>query len=95
MKHLVPFSKEMIDDTVTDNDEGQRSGFTDHVHIHKCETREPRKGLADFQKQDPPLAGNSSYPEFEARSDDGLPEFPKPFSKTKIAGGPKKPYTPA
>lgn len=85
----------MVDMPTVSNDEGQRSGFLDHVKMTKCDTPEPRRGLADFQRQDPGLAPNSSYPEFKAREDDGIPETPKPFSKTKISGGPKKPYTPA
>ena len=83
-------------DTVS-NDEGQRSGFTDHVHIQKCPDREPKKGLADFQDQDPDTKaeGNPAHPEFKDKSDDGMPAFPAPFSKKTISGGPKKPGTPA
>ena len=76
------------------NDEGQRSGFTEHVKITKVAMREARKGLADFQKG-PDLEGNSSYPEFRKKDDDGLPAFPAAFSKKDISGGPRYPGTPA
>ena len=84
-------------DTVR-NDEGYcREGFLENVHMHKAAEREPRKGLASFQDQGPETKpqGNPDHPEFRKKSDDGLPEFPAPFSKTKISGGPKKPGTPA
>jgi hypothetical protein len=96
MKSIPPFSKELYHgDTVKSDDDGVREGFLDHVKMTKCAQPEPRKGLADFQGKGPDLAGNSSYPEFRKRSDDGLPEFPAPFSKKNLPGGPKKPRTPA
>jgi hypothetical protein len=95
MKSIPPFSKEMADmPTVKTDEYGLRDGFLDNVHCHKVPERTPRSGLADFQKG-PDLPGNSSYPEFKKRSDDGLPSFPEPFSKKNIPGGPKKPRTPA
>jgi len=91
MKSLTPFSKEMIHDTtVKSDDDGCRDGFLDHVKITKCGERTPKKGLADFQGKGPDLAGNSSYPEFKKKGDDGLPEFPAPFSKKNIPGTPKR-----
>ena len=95
MKSIPPFSKEMYTGDTVSNDEGQRAGFLDHVKMTKCAEREPRKGLADFQEQPPGLAPNPEYPEFKKRSDDGLPSFPAPFSKTTIKGGPKAQGTPA
>jgi hypothetical protein len=95
VKSIPAFSKEIADFATVKNDEdGDRAGFTEHVHIHKIPEREARKGLADFSKG-PDLAGNDSYPDFKKRSDDGLPDFPAPFSKKNISGGPKKPRTPA
>ena len=84
-------------DTVHNDEDGCREGFLQHEHITKCPDREPRKGLASFQDQGPDTSpqGNPAHPEFKKRSDDGLPEFPAPYSKTKISGGPKKPGTPA
>lgn len=98
MKYIPPFSKEIYHgDTVKSDDDGVREGFLDHVEIHKCADREPRKGLASFQDSDPETKpkGNPDHPEFKKRSDDGLPDFPAPFSKKNIPGGPKKPRTPA
>jgi hypothetical protein len=95
VKSIPPFSKEMVTGGCVYNDEGQREGFLDHVKMTKAPAREARKGLADFQPQDPPMPGNPSYPEFKKKSDDGLPAFPAPFSKTIIKGGPAKPGTPA
>jgi hypothetical protein len=91
MKSIPPFSKEMYTgDTVSGA--GDREGFLDHVKITKCSEREPAKGLAAFQDQDPntkPL-GNPAHPEFKNKSDDGLPSFPAPFSKTELKGTPKR-----
>jgi hypothetical protein len=97
MRSIPPFSKEYADEPVVHNDEGQRSGFLDHVKMTKCSEPEPRRGLAAFQGQGPDTKpmGNPAHPEFKKRDDDGLRDFPKPFSKTKISGGPKKPHTPA
>jgi hypothetical protein len=98
MKVPPPFSKEIIDyDTVHNDDEGIRSGFTPRQTITKCPDREPRRGLADFQTQDPDTkaSGNPAHPEFRKKSDDGMPEFPAPFSKKSIKGGPARPGTPA
>ena len=71
---------------------GDREGFLDHVKITKCGHREPAKGLAAFQGQGPDTSplGNPDHPEFKKRSDDGMPSFPAPFSKTEIKGGPKR-----
>jgi hypothetical protein len=93
MKHIEPFSKEMYSgDTVSNDEDGCRAGFLEHVKITKCPDREPRRGLADFQTQDPDTKaqGNPAHPEFKERSDDGLRSFPAPFSRTKLSGEPKR-----
>lgn len=84
-------------DTVHNDSDGCREGFSEYQTITKCPEREPRKGLAAFQDQGPDTkaSGNPAHPEFKGKSDCGIPSTPPPFSKTKIAGGPKKPGTPA
>jgi hypothetical protein len=89
MRKIAAFSKEIVDQPCIHTDEnGDRAGFTDHVKTTKVARREPKSGLADFQK-DADLPGNESYPDFKKRSDDGLPDFPAPFSKKSIPGGPR------
>lgn len=88
----------MYDGDTVSNDDGHRSGFLDNVKMTKCGEREPIKNMAGFDDdsggQTKPQ-GNPDHPEFKKKSDDGLPSFPAPFSKTIIKGGPAKPGTPA
>jgi hypothetical protein len=83
------------------NDGGSiREGFLDNVEMTKCPDRKPVEHMAAFYPVKSTLeqtkaGGNPAHPEFKNKSDDGMPAFPAPFSKTKISGGPKKPGTPA
>ena len=97
-KKLTPFSKEHLDYPTVSSDEGQRSGFTEHVKVTHCSTPEQPKNLIggmEWTSTSGHLSGNESYPDFKGKSDDGLPAFPAPFSKKTISGGPAKPGTPA
>jgi hypothetical protein len=84
--------------TVSNDEDGCRKGFSDHVTITKCGEREHVKNMAGFDDdsggQTKPH-GNPAHAEFKNKSDDGLPSFPAPFSKTVIKGGPAHPGTPA
>lgn len=97
-KKLVPFSKEKIDSPTVSNDEGQRTGFTDHVKITHCDKPKQPPGLVGGMEWTS-TATNANWvkqvPEFKDTSDDGLAEFPAAFSKKTISGGPAKPGTPA
>jgi hypothetical protein len=101
VKHIPPFSKEMYEGDTVSNKEGSiREGFLDNVDIHKCPDRKPVEHMAAFYPVKSTLErtspqGNPAHPEFKNKSDDGMPDFPAPFSKTSIKGGPKKPGTPA
>lgn len=99
MKHIEPFSKETYEgDTVKTDEHGLRSGFLENVKMTKAAAREPTKHMAAFDDSGPNFTkagGNPDHPEFRNKSDDGLPSFPAPFSKTNIPGGPRFPETPA
>jgi hypothetical protein len=99
MKHIKPFSKEMYDGDTVSNDDGQRSGFTEHYKITKCDRGTPIPHMAGFYPYKSTLertSGNQpGHPEFKNTADDGLPDFPAPFSKKSIKGGPAHPGTPA
>jgi hypothetical protein len=93
VKSIPPFSKEKYTgDTVSTDEHGLREGFLENVKITKVPDRKPAKGMAGFQDSDPDTKpqGNPAHPEFKAKSDDGLPAFPAPFSKTDIKGTPKR-----
>jgi hypothetical protein len=97
-KKLVPFSKEKIDSPTVSNDEGQRSGFTDHVEITHCAKPKQPPGLVggmEWTEQDTERNWIKQVPDLKRSDDDGLPEFPAAFSKKTISGGPAKPGTPA
>lgn len=100
MKSIPAFSKEMYTGDTVSNDDGQRSGFTEHYKITKCPVPEmPRhlvKGMTwEGGENYSHNGGEENHPAFKARSDDGMPSFPAPFSKTKLSGGPAHPGTPA
>lgn len=101
MKHIPAFSKEMYTgDTVKDDEDGCRSGFTEHVHMTKCSTPKAVPHMAAFYPTKSTLErtsahGNPAHAESKNSSDDGMPEFPAPFSKKSIKGGPAHPGTPA
>jgi hypothetical protein len=90
----------MYDGDTVSNSGGHRSGFLDNEDITKCERGEPVAHMAAFYPVKSTLeqtkaSGNPAHPEFKNKSDDGLPAFPAPFSKTIIKGGPAHPGTPA
>jgi hypothetical protein len=96
MRKIEPFSKEMIDGgTVSCDDDGCRTGFLDHVKMTKAKSREAIPHMAGFYPDADTLERTSggnppAHPEFRNTSDDGLPSFPAPFSKTTIKGEPKR-----
>lgn len=100
-KKLTPFSKEHLDYPTVSNDDGQRSGFSEHYKITHCGKEEMSaivkgKDMSEWQGgQHSHNSGEENKPAFRAREDDGLPSFPEPFSKKIISGGPAHPGTPA
>jgi hypothetical protein len=95
MRKIEPFSKEMVDmPTVHADEDGCREGFLDHVKMTKLPTREAIPHMAAFYPDADTLertSGNApAHPEFKNKSDDGLPSFPAPFSKTNLKGEPKR-----
>jgi hypothetical protein len=96
MRNIPAFSKEIVDmPTVHTDEDGDRSGFTEHIKITKCGGREAIPHMAAFYPDADTLertkaSGNPEHPEFKNRSDDGMPSFPAPFSKTVIRGEPKR-----
>jgi hypothetical protein len=95
MRSIPAFSKEIADLPTVSNDEGQRSGFLDHVKVTKADAGKPIKHMAAFYPTASTLertsaGGNPAHPEFKNRSDDGMGEFPAAFSKKNISGTPKR-----
>lgn len=94
MRKIEPFSKEIIDCPTVHSNEGEREGFLDHVKTTKAKAREAIPHMAAFYPNASSLertsGGPPSHPEFKNTSDDGLPSFPAPFSKTKLGGEPKR-----
>jgi hypothetical protein len=95
VKTVKPFSKEIVDGgTVSSDEDGCRSGFTDYITETRVHHGTPIPNMAgtypdasDLKHTTP--GGNPAHPEFINREDDGIPDVPAPFSKKNIPGGPR------
>ena len=100
-KQLTPFSKEHLDYPTVGSSTKIREGFLDNVKMTKVDKPEMPDGLVkgmEWEKGQGSHSrhgGDDSHPAFRAKDDDGCGDYPAPFSKKNIPGGPKKPRTPA
>jgi len=96
MKSIPAFSKEIVDmSTVSTDDDGCRAGFLEHVTSTNCGLPKAIPHMAGIYPTSSTLertksGGNPEHPEFKNRSDDGLGDYPAPFSKKNIPGTPKR-----